>query len=143
MSKIISLVEEDPKGGLIRVRLMTQSSPSPIPSKLGVRKCVTPSAVIFGKVMARPPYGCITSGMKCWPHKCLAGLLCSGADQDADHISYQIVRQSGTQIRLHTEQSKPHCLTALSRLLLKLGTLSVIRAVHSQDIYSLHLVSAV
>ncbi|HET6912905.1 MAG TPA: type II toxin-antitoxin system HicA family toxin [Rhodanobacteraceae bacterium] len=41
-------------------------------------------------------------------------------------IGYQVVRQSGSHIRLQTEQPKPHALTIPNHSPLKLGTLSAI-----------------
>ncbi len=41
-------------------------------------------------------------------------------------IGYQVVRQSGSHIRLQTEQPKPHALTVPKHSPLKLGTLSAI-----------------
>ena len=41
-------------------------------------------------------------------------------------IGYEVVRQSGSHIRLRTEQPKPHSLTIPNHSPLKLGTLSAI-----------------
>lgn len=41
-------------------------------------------------------------------------------------IGYQVVRQSGSHIRLQTETPKPHALTIPNHSALKLGTLSAI-----------------
>jgi len=41
-------------------------------------------------------------------------------------IGYHVVRQSGSHIRLQTEQPKPHALTVPNHAPLKLGTLSAI-----------------
>jgi len=41
-------------------------------------------------------------------------------------IGYQVVRQSGSHIRLQTERPKPHSLTIPNHSPLKLGTLSAI-----------------
>ena len=41
-------------------------------------------------------------------------------------IGYQVVRQSGSHIRLQIEQPKPHALTIPNHSPLKLGTLSAI-----------------
>ena len=41
-------------------------------------------------------------------------------------IGYQVVRQSGSHIRLQTDQPKPHGLTIPNHSPLKLGTLSAI-----------------
>jgi predicted RNA binding protein YcfA (HicA-like mRNA interferase family) len=41
-------------------------------------------------------------------------------------IGYQVVRQSGSHIRLQAEQPKPHALTVPNHSPLKLGTLASI-----------------
>lgn len=41
-------------------------------------------------------------------------------------IGYRVVRQSGSHIRMQTEQPKPHAVTIPNHSPLKLGTLSVI-----------------
>lgn len=41
-------------------------------------------------------------------------------------IGYQVVRQSGSHIRLQTQHPKPHALTVPKHSPLKLGTLSAI-----------------
>ncbi len=41
-------------------------------------------------------------------------------------VGYRVVRQSGSHIRLLTEQPKPHALTIPNHSPLKLGTLSAI-----------------
>ena len=41
-------------------------------------------------------------------------------------VGYRVVRQSGSHIRLQTEQPKPHALTVPNHSPLKLGTLSAI-----------------
>lgn len=41
-------------------------------------------------------------------------------------VGYRVVRQSGSHIRLQTEQPKPHALTIPNHSPLKLGTLSAI-----------------
>ena len=41
-------------------------------------------------------------------------------------VGYRVVRQSGSHIRLQTEQPKPHSLTIPNHSPLKLGTLSAI-----------------
>lgn len=41
-------------------------------------------------------------------------------------IGYQVVRQTGSHIRLKTEEPKPHALTVPNHSPLKLGTLSSI-----------------
>ncbi|MGH8427285.1 MAG: type II toxin-antitoxin system HicA family toxin [Gammaproteobacteria bacterium] len=41
-------------------------------------------------------------------------------------IGYRVMRQSGSHIRLQTEQPKPHAVTVPKHSLLKLGTLSAI-----------------
>jgi len=41
-------------------------------------------------------------------------------------IGYRVIRQSGSHIRLHTEQPEPHTLTIPNHSPLKLGTLAAI-----------------
>lgn len=43
-------------------------------------------------------------------------------------IGYRVVRQSGSHIRLQTDQPKPHALTIPNHSPLKLGTLAAILA---------------